>query len=139
MCRTRFAHLVGSGAEPQRPAILVHFRSKRKPLSSGCDNISMAIIKHTESCIAMPLAYICNLSIVNAHVPSGMKIAKITPIFKSDAPDEFSNYRPISLLPNFSKILEKLIFNRMVDFLDKYNILYENQYGFRPNYSTICR
>ena len=112
-------------------------RSCKNKLSSGCDNISMAIIKHTEGCIAMPLAYICNLSIVNAYVPSGMKIAKVTPIFKSDAPDEFSNYRPISLLPNFSKILEKLIFNRMVDFLDKYNyILYENQYGFRPNYST---
>ena len=50
-------------------------RSCKNKLSSGCDNISMAIIKHTESCIAMPLAYICNLSIVNAHVPSGMKIA----------------------------------------------------------------
>ena len=60
----------------------------------------------------------------------------MTPIFKSDAQDEFSNYRPISLLPNFSKILEKLMFNRMVEFLDKHNVLYEHQYGFRQNYST---
>ena len=110
--------------------------SCKNKLSSGCDNIPMAIIKNTGSSIAAPLAHICNLSISNAHVPSGMKIAKVTPIFKSDAQDEFSNYRPISLLPNFSKILEKLMFNRMVEFLDKHNVLYEHQYGFRQNYST---
>jgi hypothetical protein len=65
-----------------------------------------------------------------------MKIAKVTPIFKSDAHEEFSNYRPISLLPNFSKILEKLMFNRLTNFLNKYEILYEQQYGFRQHFST---
>ena len=48
----------------------------------------------------------------------------------------FSNYRPISLLPNFSKILEKLMFNRLSDFLNKHEILYEQQYGFRQGFST---
>ena len=65
-----------------------------------------------------------------------MKKARVTPSFKTDAKDDFSNYRPISLLVNFSKILEKLMFNRMADFLDKNHILYEHQYGFRKNYST---
>ena len=65
-----------------------------------------------------------------------MKIAKVTPIYKSDARDEFSNYRPISLLPNFSKILEKLMCKRITDFIDKHKILYEQQYGFRQNSST---
>ena len=65
-----------------------------------------------------------------------MKIAKVTPIYKNDARDEFSNYRPISLLLNFSKILEKLMFSRLTEFLDKYKILYEQQYGFRQNFST---
>jgi hypothetical protein len=96
----------------------------------------MAVIKKTGSSIAVPLAHICNLSFICSQVPSGMKTAKVTPIYKSDAQDEFSNYRPISLLPNFSKILEKLMFNRMVEFLDKHKILYEHQYGFRQNYST---
>ena len=65
-----------------------------------------------------------------------MKIANVTPLFKSEARDDFSNYRPISLFPNFSKILEKLMYKRLVGFLDKHNILYEQQYGFRQNYST---
>ena len=69
-------------------------------------------------------------------VPSKMKIASVTPIYKADAPDEFSNYRTISLLPNFSKILEKVVFNRLTNFLSKNDILYEQQYGFRENYST---
>ena len=104
--------------------------------SSGLDKIAMTLIKSTGSSIAIPLAHICNLSFITAHVPTEMKIARVTPIYKSDAPDNFSNYRPISLLPNFSKILEKLMFNRVVDFLDKYKVLYEQQYGFRKNYST---
>ena len=57
------------------------------------------------------------------YLATGMKTAKVTPIFKSDAQDEFSNYRPISLLPSFSKILEKLMFNRMIEFLDKHNVM----------------
>ena len=104
-------------------------------MGSQNTHLPMAVIKNTGSSIATPLAHICNLSIINAHVPSGMKTAKLTPIFKSDAQDELSNNRPISLLPNFSKILEKLMFNRMVEFLDKHNVLYEHQYGFRQNYS----
>ena len=104
--------------------------------SSGWDNIPMAIIKSVGSHIASPFAHICNLSFLTGIFPSDMKTAKVTPIFKSDARDEFSNYRPISLLPNFSKILEKLMFNRLTNFLNKYEILYEQQYGFRQNFST---
>ena len=81
--------------------------SCKNKLSSGWDNIPMAIIKNTGSSIAAPLAHICNLSIINAHVPSGMKIAKVTPIFKSDAQDEFSNYRPIFFTPQFFKNIRK--------------------------------
>ena len=87
----------------------------------------MAIIKSVGSHIASPFAHICNLSFSTGIFPSDMKTAKVTPIFKSDARDEFSNYRPISLLPNFSKILEKLMFNRITNFLNKYEILYEQQ------------
>ena len=65
-----------------------------------------------------------------------MKTAKVTSVYKGDSRDEFSNYRPISLLPNFSKILEKIMFNRLSEFLDKHEILYEHQYGFRQNFST---
>ena len=87
--------------------------------SSGWDDIPMAIIKSVGSHIASPHAHICNLSFLTGIFPSDMKTAKVTLIFKSDARDEFSNYHPISLLPNFSKISEKLMFNRLTNFPNK--------------------
>ena len=96
----------------------------------------MTNIKRTINQISAPLTHIRNLSLMNGLVPSKMKIASVTPIYKADAPDEFSNYHPISLLPNFSKILEKVVFNRLTNYLSKNDILYEQQYGFRENYST---
>ena len=68
--------------------------------------------------------------------PSAFKVAKVTPVFKKDDPHIFSNYRPISLLPCFSKILERLIYNRLDNFLTRFNILHKNQYGFRKHHST---
>ena len=58
------------------------------------------------------------------------------PIYKKDDAEIYSNYRPVSVLPSFSKILERLIFNRCVDHLDKHDILNEKQFGFRKNHST---
>ena len=58
------------------------------------------------------------------------------PIYKKDDVEKFSNYRPVSLLPYFSKILERLVFNRCVEFIDDHEILHDKQFGFRPNRST---
>ena len=96
----------------------------------------MAVIKTIGSHIAAPSSHICNLSFITGNFPADMKIAKVTPIYKSDSSDEFSNYRPISLLPNSFKILEKLMSNRLNDFLNQNNILFEQQYGFRQKLST---
>ena len=60
-----------------------------------------------------------------------MKIAKITPVFKTDDKHDMNNYRPISILPYFSKILEKVVYQRTMDFVTKSNILYDKQFGFR--------
>ena len=65
-----------------------------------------------------------------------MKIARIIPLFKSGDKQNVSNYRPISLLPQFSKILEKIFNNRLMNFLNSNNLLYLRQYGFRKNMST---
>ena len=64
-----------------------------------------------------------------------MKIARVIPLFKDDR-TVFTNYRPVSILPSFSKFLEKIIYNHILDYLSKYNILSDNQYGFRKNHST---
>ena len=66
-----------------------------------------------------------------------MKTAKVIPIYKSKARDDFSNYRPISILPTVSKILEKIVHKRLYDFMYKCNIFYPNQYGFRHKHSTL--
>ena len=65
-----------------------------------------------------------------------MKVAKVIPIFKGNDKQIFTNYRPISLLPQFSKILEKLFNVRLDNFIERHSILSNSQYGFRPNMST---
>ena len=65
-----------------------------------------------------------------------MKLAKVIPIFKSGDPHIFGNYRPISLLPSFSKILEKTVSQKLMDYLNSQKLLYKDQYGFRSKHST---
>ena len=104
--------------------------------STGNDNIDMSIIKHVISHIVKPLTHICNISFRNGAFPDQMKVAKVIPIFKGNDKQIFTNYRPISLLPQFSKILEKLFNVRLDNFIERHSILSNSQYGFRPNMST---
>ena len=80
--------------------------------------------------------YITNLSLSSGTVPDQMKIARVVPSFKAGDLSLFTNYRPVSVLPAFSKILERIVYNRLINFLNKFNILSSNQYGFRKNHST---
>ena len=66
-----------------------------------------------------------------------MKLAKVIPIFKSGNNKLFNNYRPISILPAYSKLMEKIVAKNLVNFLEKNSILYDHQYGFRKKHSTI--
>ena len=104
--------------------------------SAGHDDISPTIVKSVIPFISKPLAFIFNLSFSTGIFPLSLKIAKVIPVFKKDDPHVFSNYRPISLLPCFSKILERLIYNRLDNFLNRFHILHDNQYGFRKHHST---
>ena len=69
-------------------------------------------------------------------IPDDLKIALVTPIFKANENNEFKNYRPISVLTCFSKLLEKLMYKRLIYRIEKNNILTQHQYGFRENRST---
>ena len=86
--------------------------------------------------IAYPLSIVFNKSLVQGIVLDDFKIAEVVPIYKKDNPEIFGNYRPVSVLPCLSKILERLVYNRTYEFLSKNNILYKKQYGFRTNHST---
>ena len=104
--------------------------------SSGYDHLSNALIKEIHNQITEPLTTIVNKSLEAGYVPNEMKIAKIIPVFKSKEKVHFSNYRPISLLPTLSKILEKVVYKRLYKFLLQNNILFNSQYGFRSGHST---
>ena len=85
----------------------------------------------------MPCVHIINLSLSTGIVPESMKLAKVVPIFKnSGSESETKNYRPVSLLPTLSKVLERIIYNRLFHHLVKNKILSSAQYGFQPNRST---
>ena len=88
------------------------------------------------SLLSQPLTYTCNLSFLTGRFPDKLKITKVTPIFKSDNRKLVSNYRPISVLPVFSKIFEKLMYNRMLEFINHHAIQTEHQYGFTEHHST---
>ena len=81
------------------------------------------------------LAGVVNKSFREGIFPDELKIARVTPIYKEGAKSDVSNYRPISLLSSFSKIYEKLMHVRLLEFLDSNNSLFEMQYGFRPGRS----
>jgi len=77
-----------------------------------------------------------NSSFNTGLVPDKLKIAKIIPIFKAGQKNSISNYRPISILPFFSKILETLMAIRLSDYIERHSILTQAQYGFRRDLST---
>ena len=69
-------------------------------------------------------------------MPDNFKLANVIPVFNKGSQTCLSNYRPISLLSVFNKLLEKLVCNRLVDYLEKKKVFFENQFGFRAKHST---
>ena len=111
---------------------------KLKPKSSCRNNgISTKLLRETISYIVQSITHIINRSFDTGIVSQEMKIAKVVPIYKSSDKALLQNYRPVSLLPAISKILEKLIYKKVLSFLDANNILFKHQYGFRPKHSTV--
>ena len=93
----------------------------------------MFLVKNIIPYIVKPLAHICNASLMNGIFPDRMKIARAIPLFKNGDVKEFSNYRPVSILPQFSKILEKVFHNRLMSFINDKQILNNSQFCFRKN------
>ena len=102
--------------------------------SSGPDKISSKVIKEIFPAISAPLRYLINLSLQTGFIPERFKEAKVIPIYKSGNKHLFTNYRPISLLSSFSKILEKVVATQMGRYLCARNILYIHQYSFRKGH-----
>ena len=110
--------------------------------AAGWDEISTKIVKSSCFHIRVMLRHIFNLSLLSGIFPNELKITRVVPLFKSGDPQHFSNYRPVSILSIFSKILERLVYNRILSHINSHNLLYCNQFGFRnehsPNLAMIC-
>ena len=104
--------------------------------SCGHDDISTILMKNICPLILSPITLILNQSLSTGIFPDRLKIAKIIPLFKKEDPHKLDNYRPISLLPAFSKIFEKAVFLQLYEYFNKNNLLYKSQYGFRTLHST---
>ena len=87
--------------------------------AAGSDKIPTFAVKHSIDLISEPISHLVNLSISSGVVPNEMKIARVVPIFKSGDRDHFPNYRPILVLPIFSKLSERVVNNRIYNFINK--------------------
>ena len=104
--------------------------------TAGIDNLAGKFLKEGAPALASPITDLCNLSISLSSFPDDCKIAKLKPLDKKEAKTKPKNYRPISLLPLISKVIEKVILNQTQNFLDTNMILYSYQSGFRKHHST---
>ena len=99
--------------------------------ASGPNSIPYRILFLLKNDISKQLADLFNLSFMTGVFPSVLKTAKVVPVFKKDSKLDYSNYRPISLLSNIEKILEKLMYKRLYTSLDNKDIICDLQFGFR--------
>ena len=111
------------------------FFSLKGGKSPGFDEINYDIVKQNFNSLLVPLKYIFDLSLKSGTFPEKMKIARVTPVFKSGDTSLMTNYRPISVLPCFSKMLERIMYNRLYKYLTENNLLYCKQFGFQKGHS----
>ena len=104
--------------------------------SCGHDGLSVKMFKQIKYEMSSSITLIINQSLTTGIFTERLKIAKVIPIYKKDDVKMFENYRPISILPAISKILEKIIFNQLHDYFQDNKLYCKNQYGFRRNHST---
>ena len=139
---THFTNYLGNSfknsifLKPTYPQEIAQIIATLQPkLSCGYDIIPLRVIKYIPPNKLKVLAYIFNLSYSQGVYINCFKTARVVQIFKKGDPESIANYRPISLLPCFSKILEKIIYSRICNFLEKNNFFYPYQFGFREKHS----
>ena len=104
--------------------------SLKSGTSGGFDDIKSDVVKLVKELIAYPLTHIFNCSLTSGIVPDKLKTARVVPIYKSGKTNIFSNYRPISVLPFFSKILERIVHKRLYNFISRFDLLHKIQLAF---------
>jgi len=120
--------------EKDMNSIINSFNNK---YSTGYDDIPMPIIKLAKQYLIKPLTHLVNSSFVSGMFPTQLKISKIKPLFKSGDPMKKENYRPLSLISSFAKIYERAVANVLIEYLEKNELISNEQHGFRAGKSVI--
>ena len=111
-------------------------KSIKRSKATGIDDLPPGLIKDAADVLSVPLSHVINLSLDTGQFPQEWKAAKIIPLHKSGSTKSFDNYRPISVLPIVSKVIEKIVHKQLMNFLDKNKLLSTRQFGFRAKMST---
>ena len=98
-------------------------------------NIPNKLVKYASLELSKPFSYIYNQSIMQGVVANILKVSRVTHVYKNGLATDPTHYRPIALFSSFSKILEKIIADQLTSFIEKHEILFPNQFGFRKGYS----
>ena len=104
--------------------------------ATGIDKISCKIIKIAAPAISDSLTLIFNQAITLSSFPDEWKMTRVTPLYKNGQQNIPGNYRPISVLPAISKMMEKILYNQLYNYLTKFGLLSNSQFGFRKSHST---
>ena len=107
-----------------------------KDNAAGWDTLKPSVMKNTKDYVKYPLAHICNLSFFTGVFPKELKLANVAPGFKANDEMIFTNYRPVSVLPVFSKLIKRLMYNRLVSYINGNHLLYKYQFGFQAGKAT---
>ena len=119
-----------------KPFVLKQLKCLKLKNATGIDGLPARLFKDSAVVIADRVTHLVNLSIKSGKVPSEWKQAKVVPLFKSGNKDDLDNYRPISILPILSTILEKAVFHKLHTYRSKNSLLSPYQSGFRASHST---
>ena len=115
------------------PEVKKHLKQLKRKKAEGIDEIPNCILRDCAHELAPPIAHNINFSLKSAQVAEDLKTAKITPIFKDGEKSKYTQYRPISVLPTISVILERCVYNQPIRHIESHNLLSSQQYGFRKN------
>ena len=107
--------------------------------ATGLDNIAAKVLQMAAPVVAPSLTAIFNMSIDTQQFPSKWKTAKVIPLFKKGQRSLLDNYRPISILPVVSKLMERILYDQIYEYFDQQNLFSKHQFGFRPYHSTTIQ
>ena len=116
--------------------VFKHLKSLSQKKATGSDELPNTLLKDSACQIAKPLCHVINRSLASGIFPEDFKDGLVTPVFKSGKKEDMDNYRPITVLPACSKILEKCIHSQLMEFLEERKLLSPTQFGFRKKRNT---